>query len=107
MFSYNIPDGPALLYSTLLIALVVSGWSFYRKRALIKFVPIPVRKELGQLFPLGDSLSFKDGASWIWGHEKIIFDKSTGTAYTDWFTILGTSAIRIKGALLVRVQFLL
>ncbi|KZP26339.1 cytochrome P450 [Athelia psychrophila] len=82
MFSYNAPDGPTLVYTALLFALVAFGWSFYRNRALIKFVPIP------------------GGASWIWGHEKIIFDKSTGTAYTDWFTTLGTSVIRIKGALL-------
>ncbi|KZP21687.1 cytochrome P450 [Athelia psychrophila] len=85
MFSYNVLDGSSnsLLKCATALALTVVAFAlrFQRKRTNIAFVPIP------------------DGSSWIWGHEKTIFDKSTGTAYTEWFSTLNAYVIRVKGAL--------
>ena len=72
----------------------------YRYRAFMSFVPMPVSGTLGLCTNL-ISDSFQDGASWIWGHEKIIFDSSTSTAYTRWYVTLGTYVIRVRGALWV------
>ncbi|KAF7968448.1 hypothetical protein HWV62_30575, partial [Athelia sp. TMB] len=68
--------GLGLLFGAACLAL-----PSYRYRAFMSFVPMP------------------DGASWIWGHEKIIFDSSTSTAYTRWYVTLGTYVIRVRGAL--------
>lgn len=43
---------------------------------------------------------FQPNASWIWGHEKLIFNSSVGSLYLRWLKEMG-SVIRIKGALWV------
>jgi hypothetical protein len=43
------------------------------------------------------------GASWLWGHQRTIFDKGVGLAYSEWFTELGSRVIKIKAAMFVRL----
>ncbi|KAF4620578.1 hypothetical protein D9613_000279 [Agrocybe pediades] len=44
-------------------------------------------------------LPMPGSASWIWGHEKQVFDKSVGTAYSKWMQQLQSHIFKIKAAL--------
>ena len=46
-------------------------------------------------------LAVPPGASWVWGHEKEVFEAETGTKYTAWANELGPT-YRIKSPWLVR-----
>ncbi|KAF5354609.1 hypothetical protein D9757_012335 [Collybiopsis confluens] len=39
------------------------------------------------------------GASWIWGHEREVWETSAGIAYANWMHQLQTNIFKIKGAL--------
>ncbi|TFK38920.1 cytochrome P450, partial [Crucibulum laeve] len=39
------------------------------------------------------------GASFFWGHQKIVFDASVGLVYARWFESLESSIVRIRAAL--------
>ncbi|KAF9058459.1 cytochrome P450 [Rhodocollybia butyracea] len=39
------------------------------------------------------------GASFIWGHQKYVFESSAGSAYTTWFRTLNSHVLQIRGAL--------
>ena len=63
-----------------LFVLVQSWW---RRRRLLRGLAVP------------------PGASWVWGHEKQIFEAETGTKYTAWANELGPT-YKIKSPWLVR-----
>lgn len=35
-------------------------------------------------------------ASWLWGHQRIIFDSGAGVAFTNWVKMLGSHVFRVK-----------
>ncbi|KAF5347370.1 hypothetical protein D9758_011271 [Tetrapyrgos nigripes] len=39
------------------------------------------------------------GASWLWGHEREVWEQSAGVAYANWMSLLQTDVFKIKGAL--------
>lgn len=96
-------ESAAFLYASVAILFAFAFSRYYNdtNRADLNYIPMPVSIHI---YPSLSSLSvllLQAGASWIWGHEKIIFDRSTSTAYTEWYGTLQTCVIRIKGALFV------
>ncbi|KAI0820536.1 cytochrome P450 [Trametes gibbosa] len=45
------------------------------------------------------SVPMPPGASWIWGHERTVMQASAGEAHIQWLNMLGTTIVRIRGAL--------
>ena len=63
-----------------LFVLVQTTW--WRRRRLLRGFPVP------------------SGASWVWGHEKQVFEAETGAKYTAWANELGPT-YKIKSPWLV------
>ena len=70
-----------------------------RSKSTLKYIPLPVSHFSIQPEFQGNKCLLQQGSSWLWGHEHEVLSRPAGFMYTKWLEELGTSVIRIRGAL--------
>lgn len=103
--------GPNLRFTSLVKLIERGGTSVFPLASLMFTILLsfcaaaflfPLVRTLWQRWRLLPGLSVPPAASWIWGHEKDVFEAETGTKYTAWANELGPT-YKIRSAWLVGV----